>query len=282
MEDYNNKAGDISPKVSNSKPKAKVSLSSFVKSMKPLPLNVWLFFAISLAMPLVQISLYSYATFGIYINAIVFALLIRLAIWKDKIRELAISVAILPVATMISLSLPQTNSFAKSVVFYDAILILGLIYRFMFTLDQPVKSSRLTVRGYLTLLPIMVVTGQVLGAIGYLMLRHHYSFVHFSLPLVAATSVVFAVSEEVIFRGLIQQRAARIMHPAAAAALSTVLYTAFSFGHNGSYLSPLFGLMAGTVLSVIYLKKQNLVLTICVNAISKLVYIGLLATFILR
>lgn len=251
-----------------------------LKSLRPLLKNSWLFAAISLAILIVQVSLFVNPTFGIYINAIVFALLVRLAIWQDKARQLAISVAILPVATMISLSLPQTTLFARSVVFYDAILILGLIYRFMFTLNQPLKSTQLTRRGYLVVLPAMVVLGQLLGALGYFMLRHQYTFGHTSLPLVATTAVVFAIGEEVVFRGLIQQRAAKVLHPIMAAGLATVLYTAFSFGHNGSYLAPVFGLLMGAILATIYYKKQNLVLTICVNTVSKLVYVGLMASFI--
>ena len=244
--------------------------------------NSKLLFAVSQALVVVQVALFVNPIAGVYLNAIVFALLVRVAIVHDKARDLAISVAILPVANMISLSLPQTTSFARTVVFYDSILILGLIYRFMLTLDQPVKTTKLTVRGYLTLLPAMIILGQLLGGIGYLMLRHHYSFNHISLPLVAATSVVFAISEEVIFRGLIQQRAEKAMHPIAAAVLSTLLYTAYSFGHGASYLTPLFALLMGSILAFIYYKKQNLVLTICVNAVSKLVYISLLANFIFR
>lgn len=246
----------------------------------PILKNSKLAFAISQALLVVQISLFINPTLGIYLNAIVFALLVRIAITHDLVRKLAISLAILPVANMISLSLPQTTLFARAVIFYDAILMLGLVYRYMFTLNDPVKSTQITRRGYLTVLPAMIVLGQLFGGLGYLMLRHQYTFGHTSLPLVAATSVIFAISEEVVFRGLIQRSASRVFHPIMAAGFTTVLYTAFSFGHRGSYLAPVFALLMGASLSIIYYKKQNLVLTMCVNAVSKLVYIALMATFV--
>ena len=244
--------------------------------------NPKLLFAISQALVVVQVTLFVNPMAGVYLNAIVFALLVRVAIAHDKARKLAISAAILPVANMISLSLPQTSSFARTVIFYDAILILGLIYRFMFTLNDPTKSTQLTRRGYLFVLPSMIILGQVLGGLGYFMLRHQYTFGHTALPLVAATSVIFAISEEILFRGLIQRSAAKIFHPITAALFTALIYTAFSFGHSGSYLAPIFGLLLGSTLSAIYYKKQNLVLTMTVNAVTKLVYIGLMATFVFR
>jgi membrane protease YdiL (CAAX protease family) len=167
------------------------------------------------------------------------------------------------------------------VVFYDVILVLGLIYRFMFTLDYPLKETRLSLKEYAFSLSLMAVAGEALGVIGYGMLRHHYVFGNTSLPLIAATVVVFALAEETLFRGLIQQRASRVMHPVLAALLSTMLFTFVSIS-TMTVLAPLFSLILGTVLAFTYAKRPNLVLTSTINILAKLTYIGLMASFIFR
>lgn len=228
-----------------------------------------------------QLTLLWKPTVGVYINTLALALLIGLGLWYQKARSLAISASILPLANMISLSLPQTSAFAQAVVFYDAILILAMVYRFIYTIDQTQQSTRLSLKGYATSLPLMLVIGQLLGLISYGALRHFYPYVHTSLPLVAATAVVFAISEETYFRGLIQQRAGIIMHPLLAALLSVVLFTFASIGHV-TILAPLVALLYGAVLCFTYYKKQNLILTTAINAMAKLAYIGLLATFTIK
>lgn len=251
------------------------------RPFKPLRQNWALCLGTILLLAAAQLSLRWRPAVGVYVNAGVFAAFCGLALWREQFRKLAISLAILPVAMMITLSLPQANNFAEAVVFYDALLLLALVYRFWFTIDEPVQSTALAARGYGLTLPLMVVVGQALGGVGYLLLRMHYMYLPVSLPLVAAASVVFAIAEEMLFRGLIQQRAAKVMHPALAAVLSAVAYALFTIDHSTS-LGPLFGLLMGAVLSFIYFKKQNLLLTITVNAMSKLAYIALLATFVLR
>jgi len=243
--------------------------------------DFWVFAYIVIALVGTQIALFEKPIVGAYINAAAFVVLLLLALWRPAARQLAVSAAILPVVNMVSLTLPQTTVYNQTMVFYDALLLIALIYRFVFTLDQPLESTRMSLKGYAVALPIMVVIGEVLAVIGFGMLRHHYTFDHNSLPLVAASAVVFAFAEEAFFRGLIQQRAALVMKPVLAALLSVVLYTAVSFGHI-TYLAPLFALISGIVLSFTYYKKQNLVLTATINAAMKLGYIGLMAGFIFR
>jgi len=257
------------------------SIRKSAVSLKPYFKDFWIFGVIAAVIVATQVTLAVTTIGGIYINAAAFLILVGLALWKERARTLAISATILPVANMISLALPQTTEFAQTVVFYDSILVLALIYRFMFVLDQPLQETRLGKLGYLTALPLMAIIGQVLGVIGYLMLRHHYAFDHTSLPLVAACVVVFALAEEIFFRGLIQQRGSTLFNPVLAAILSLILFVFSTIGHV-SILSPIFALILGLVLVTTYFKKQNLILTFTINAVTKLAYIGLMAGFIFR
>ncbi|HUD81185.1 MAG TPA: CPBP family glutamic-type intramembrane protease [Patescibacteria group bacterium] len=257
------------------------SIRKGIKSLKPYFKDFWIFAYIVVVLVGAQVTLADKALAGVYVNALAFILLVGLALWQKRARMLAISAAILPVANMINLALPQSTRYAQTVVFYDSILALALVYRFIFVLDQPVKESKLGKWGYLTVLPLMAVIGQVLGVIGYVMLRHHYTFGTTSLPLVAACTVIFAVAEETYFRGLIQQRGSMLFNPVLAAILSLILFTFTTIGHV-TILAPVFALILGIVLVTTYFNKNNLILTMTINAVTKLVYVGLMAAFIFR
>lgn len=242
----------------------------------------WLWLWVVGSIVIAQLSLFFQPTVGVYVNATALAGLIGLGLWRAAARDLAISTAIIPVAAMVSLSLPQDSTFITSVLYYDSLLLLALVYRFLFTLDHPLPATSLGKRGYLLTMPSMIVPGQILGVIGYLLLRHQYTFGHTSLPLVAVSAGLFAITEEVLLRGLIQQRATLAMSPVAAAVLSAVLTLSLNFGHTGSWLAPFYALIAGIVLAYTYYRKQNLLLTFVLNVTSKLVYVGLMAAFIFR
>jgi membrane protease YdiL (CAAX protease family) len=255
-------------------------VSKFTSPLKPLTKNLWVgvLIAILLAAPL--LALVWRPIVGAYVTAAVFLLLMSLALWAERFRTLAISAAILPLALMVNLSLPHTSVFVQTTVFYITILLLTLIYGYLFALDVPVKVSALG-KKYVILLPFMVVVGEILGLVGYSFLYHHYALHSTSLALVAAVSVVFAIAEEMFFRGLLQQQASKLLHPGVAAALSVVAYTFMGVSH-GTILTALFALIAGIVLSTTYYFKQNLVLTTTINACMKLTYVGLIATFIMH
>jgi membrane protease YdiL (CAAX protease family) len=218
---------------------------------------------------------------GVIVNAAVLVLLIGLALWKEPIRKLAISVGVLPVALMLSASLPPHSAFVQSIILYVTMLLLTLVYRFIFTLEQPLSFTKLSLRGYAFALPLMVVLGQLLGLLGYGLLRQHYAYTNVDTGLVALCAIMFAFTEEMLFRGLIQQQAAKVMHPTVAAILSAGLFALVAINHT-TILTPLFALAAGAVLAATYYKKQNLILTTTINATLKLTYLGLLATFVLH
>jgi membrane protease YdiL (CAAX protease family) len=228
-----------------------------------------------------QLVLIHHSIGGSYVTVAAFAALVIIAAIKSNWRNLCLSTAIIPLALMVNLSLPKVSFFEQTVIFYAAILLLAQVYRYLFTLDEPLKKSTLSFRGYIVALPYMFVTGQILGIIGYSMLRHNYPFGHEALPVVAVTSVFFAIAETTLFQGLIQQQAARQFHPRIAAILAMLLYPIVTIGHTTIW-APVFALLVGAVLALTYYRKQNLLLTMTINALSKLAYVGLMASFIFR
>lgn len=251
------------------------------KAAHPYGSNFVLFAVIAITLAATQLAFYNKSVLGIYFDVATFALLLAIALYSAKARMLAISAAIIPITNVVGLCLPQSNFYISSIIYYSTLLLFALMYRFMFTLEEPVSISALR-RRYFYGVPLMIFIGEILGLFGYVLLRRHYPFKGISLPLVFASVVVFAIAEEMYFRGLIQQLSSKLMHPVMSIGLTVICYTVSSIGHQNLWLNSLFALTAGTFLSITYYKKQNLVLTIALNSIMKLTYIGLVATFILK
>lgn len=251
---------------------------------RPYGRNLWLLLWILVLIAAAQVVLFVKPIVGVYVDAAVFASLIWLALWQERSRQFVISTAIIPLSMLLCLSLPASTVFTRTSVLMVSFLLLALVYQYLFTLEYPTDGTRLrmTRHGYLFAIPLMVVFGQFLGLVGYGLLRHQYDFADTPLPLVALGVIVFAIAEEILFRGLIQQKAMELFHPLMAAALSAGLYTLVSFGHRGGGLSPVFAALLGSAVAYVYYKKQNILLTIAINVATKLTYTGLVAIFVLR
>ena len=135
------------------------------------------FLLIAAAVTAAEVTLMYKPLAGVYVNAITLAFLIGLSLISDKARKLAICVAILPVANMVVLSMPNAGyfnhkiPFIQSIIYYDTILLLALVYRFMFTIDEEVKQTKIGIKNYAYVIPLVIIVGQVLGVIGYGMLE---------------------------------------------------------------------------------------------------------------
>jgi membrane protease YdiL (CAAX protease family) len=254
--------------------------STSTKSKVAITKNAWVGTYVAAALLLPQLALLWQPLTGVYTTVVSLVLLLVLALQSDQARKLAVSAAILPISLLVTLSLSQSSIFTQTCVFYGVILLLGLTYIYTFRYYVPL-SIRALIRKLTLMLPLTIVTGEILGAVGYGLQGNSYAFRGIPLPLVAAAVVVFAISEEVIFRGLIQQQATKAVHPVAAAALSAFAFATIYIGH-GSLLPAVFALVSGTVLSAIYYFKPNILLTTIANAVMKLTYLGLFAAFVLR
>ena len=243
--------------------------------------KLWVGAVIVVATVLPQLALLLNPILGSYVTALALVGVLSVALANNKVRKLAISAAILPLATMVSLSISATSSMLTRIsVEYAVILVLSVTYRYLFKI-KPVKKQRVGLKKYPQVLPLMIIIGEVLGAAAFGMLRHQYIFKGSSLPLVAVAVITFAATEELFFRGLIQYFATKLMRPAYAAVLTAIVYTGTAIG-LGSVLPVGFMLIAAAAISAIYFYKQNLVLTTFANVAMKLTYLGLIVTFILK
>jgi len=242
--------------------------------------NAWAGVAMAAAIIAPQLSLLWQPKLGVYVTEASLLGLFYIALSVEHVRRLAIVAAILPVALLVSLSLPGLDTFSRTNAYYSVILALMILCSFTFRLDEPL-GIKILGKKLLLLIPLMIVIGEVMSSLGFSMLRHTYAFHGTPLPIVAGAVITFAIAEEFLFRGLIQRQASKVFHPFVAVALTIVAYGVVFIGH-GSILPALFAVIAGTTLSLIYYFKQNLILTITTNVVMKLGYLGLLASFVLR
>jgi len=243
--------------------------------------NTWIVIVYGTLLCATQLCLIWHPILGLGLSTFCLFLLTTGALVRESLRKLSISLAILPTVQIAHSAIITHNAFQSTTILYVMLLLLALIYRYMFTLDEPVEKSRLKLKGHLFGLPLMIIIGEGLGLIGYAFLRNHYAYTHISLPLICAACIVFAFAEEMFLRGLVQQQAARIVHPLLAAVLAAVIYIPLAISRT-SLLTIGPAVAMGIMLAVVYHLKHNLLLSTAINAAAKLTYVGLVATFILR
>lgn len=189
-----------------------------------------------------------------------------------RLLALAAAVAILPISFGLSLILPYTNELTQLSVFYATLLVLTLAHHSIFA--RPARLTTLSVTDYAVAMPGVLLLGQALGALGYGLLGTHGVGGNIPLHILAPCVVVFALIEELFFRGLVQQRAATVLYPIGAAVLAAGLYGLAALSYVNVPMA-VFGLTMGITLSAFYYKKPSVALTFGVNALTKLVCIGL-------
>jgi membrane protease YdiL (CAAX protease family) len=267
------------PKLGNGFRAPRQFTSSLIKRVKLIRPNIGLAVIVAMAVIGSQATLIWVPRVGLFVDVACFVLLTTLALMRSAARPFLISLAVLPVTNIVSSSVITHNFLARTTIFYVTLLLLAELYRYTFSLDAPVTSTRLTWRGYAFALPLMVVTGQAIGLIGYAFLRNRYEFSGVSLSIMIPLSILFALCEEIFIRGLVQQQAAKLFHPGVVVLLTSLLYV-FMSTSRATMLTLGPSIFLGLALAITYSKKQNLLLTTAMNAASKLTYIGLVATFI--
>lgn len=213
---------------------------------------------------------------GIYANQLALGLLLVLGLHHQQVRHLALSAAILPTLNVCIALFDQPTRSLQLAVAYVILLALTLVYRSVFTLDKSLTSDKLNKTEYFYAVPLMIVLGQIIGVVAAFMAGHSENqIIHLPLVLALAVATLAAITEELFFRGLIQQYALKLLHPVTAVALTTLIFTPFVVG-SGSWWIIVPALLASVVLSTVYCHKQNLTLTTTLNLTVKLVFVGII------
>jgi membrane protease YdiL (CAAX protease family) len=218
---------------------------------------------------------------GIYALYLVFAALLVIAVRSERLRNLAVAAAILPVSTMLTICLPHLTHLTDAAVFYGAILSFALVYRRMFASSKTGTVPEAGLVGSLADTIRMVLIGLVFGGEGYLVLRHYYLYQGTPLPLLVTVAVMSAVAEVMLFQGLIQEQASRVMRPSQAAILSTIAFTAANIG-SSSWLTAAFAATIGATIAMTYYSTRNLNLAILANVAMKVSFVCLMSSVVIH
>ncbi len=168
----------------------------------------------------------------------------------DNYDKLMIILMIVP-AVRISEMFITLDFFWKILMSYAILLFLAFYYSVRFKLDHGHKKENLS------LLPLAIIIGVVLGLIGnFLFSFDKIDRIIFLIPLIA-------YSEEVLFRGMIQNLINKKFTSSLSILLSALLFGVFSLGYG--YLFALYMYFAGVVLGTVYYRTKNIFLTTTIN-----------------
>lgn len=228
-----------------------------------------------------QIGLFYKPQIGVFLTTAALGILMAVAAKYSRVRSVVLGIAIIPLLGMINLSFVQQSAFAQTLVLYSSMLILSAFYRIL--LPKRVAPMTQTNTHALSMKYLLGagIAGTILGLLSYKLLVNNYVFGGTPISLVVGAAIVGALAEESLFRGLIQKQATYVMRPIHAVVLTGLVYLTLSFSHFSPW-SLVVGIISSLVLSILYMKKSSLILTTALNITSKLVYIGMIAKYLIH
>ncbi len=170
----------------------------------------------------------------------------------NEYGKLIIVLMIIPIVRIVELFI-SLSFFWEILISYSILLFLAFYYSVRFKLDHGHKKEKL---GWL---PLAIIIGIALGIVGnFFFSFEKYSWLIYLIPLIA-------YSEEILFRGMIQN----LIKEGYGITLS-ILITAFLYGIfslNYGYLFALFMFFAGIIIGLVYNHTKNIFLAVAINLI---------------
>lgn len=208
-----------------------------------------------LALILSEVFLSVNETVGFILYSVLIASCLLSLSHVQSLREdgkLVIVFMIIPIVRITELFIPF-EFFWKVLISYVVLLFLSFYYSVRFELDHGHKKEKLG------LLPIAIVLGAALGLLGnYFFSFDKYSWLIYLLPLIA-------YSEEILFRGMIQNLLEKNYRISSSILITALLYGVFSLGYG--ILFSAFMLFAGIIIGLIYSHTKNIILAAIINFI---------------
>jgi len=208
-----------------------------------------------LALVLTEICLYINKIAGFVLYLLLIALYL-LSLSQVKILnnygKLIIILMIVPIVRVIELFI-TLEFFWKVVISYGVLLFLAFFYSVRFKLDHGHIKEKLG------LFPFAVVVGVVLGFIGDAYFNFDKLFwLIYLIPFIS-------YSEEILFRGMIQNLLEKNYGIVLSILISALLYGVFSLGYG--VLFGVFVLLYGIIIGLIYHNSKNIFLAVTINII---------------
>jgi len=170
----------------------------------------------------------------------------------DNYGKLAVIFLILPMIRIAEFFM-NFDYFWKNLIVYYILLFLVCFYSFKFKINPGYNKK------YLVLLPLAILLGISLGFLG----NSLFSFEKDIKILILVP--VIAYSEEVLFRGLIQNLIKKEYSWVIAVLITAIIYGIFSLSFGFNFLVFIF--LVNLIISLIYNFAGNIFLTITINII---------------
>lgn len=192
--------------------------------------------------------------FWMYVVLMTLALLILPRKEFDDSSIMIVVLLVIPLVRISELFL-DVSFFWRVVVGHGILLFLGIFYLFRFRIDMGSLGKNLLV------LPFVVLVGVGLGIFGGLFPRERIIVLVLAIPLIS-------FSEEIYFRGLVQNLIERTCGNFYSLVISAVLYGIMSM-YFSVWLGVLFGVMS-LISGIVYLATRNIFLSVILNIIFSL------------
>jgi membrane protease YdiL (CAAX protease family) len=268
--------------VPNKAPRPALPLVGLSPAHEDVPITARLYDKRTVLLPLLilaviiigQFLLFTMPQTGVYYNQGALTLLLVIGLLSERVRQLALTVAILPIINAGVILFNQQQAIAQTVVLYELLLVLTLVYRHQIAPAKPHRVDRTIRLRYRTLVPLLLATALLLGLLEALLFGFGYTLTSDLVAPFIGLIVLAAIAEEVYFRGLLQSVAQKVVHPVAA-----ILMTAGVYAIYGSHITEIwfvaFSVLSSCIISTVYYYKHNLPLSIALNLTIKLTIIGI-------
>lgn len=232
------------------------------KGQKLLLLNLIMLIFLS------EVTLFSWPLIGIFVNAFILTFLLMAAAFAKVSRNLLVCLSTIPAARLIGFLVPQADTFLRTTLFYYSALILSFGYLF----HLRIKKTGHNLKG-IENLPLMIMAGVLLGSLEYAILPKECPNPAISLGSAVPFFLFFGYTEELLFRGLIQNSAAEFTKPLSSVLFTSILYT-FVHLNSGLYGVAL-ALLTGLATSIVFQRTRNIFLVTALNTTVNLLVFSL-------
>jgi membrane protease YdiL (CAAX protease family) len=227
-----------------------------------------------------QLGVFVQPVLGTVLSIVSLGILLGVAAKYRRVRKVILAAGSVPLLTLVNLTFAQATAFSQTIVLYSGMLLVSLMYRYTFR-KKILEDTRSQLRkNFPSYLVYAISLGILLGAICFRLLASGYDFGATPVIWVLSIALLGALAEESFFRGLIQHQAMTVMKPVHAVILTSLLYVTLAMGHF-TFWSLLVGLISTVILSFVYMKKSSVLLTTIMNIVSKIVYVALIAKFVI-
>lgn len=215
-----------------------------------------------------EVTLFSWPLIGIFVNAFILTSLLVAAVFDTTLRKLLACLSIIPAVRLIGFSIPFTDDFLRIALFYGSIFALSLGY----IICLKVKNTGHSLREIKDL-PLMIFIGILIGSLEYSFLPKNSFNLGLSFGSALLFFLFFGYTEELLFRGLIQNLAEKITKPLFSILFTSVLYTLVHINKGLSGI--ILAFFISIVLSTVFHWKKNIFLVTALNTTISLVSFSL-------